>query len=136
MGNILKHSANLLQTAFLPQQQILNRLQRSIYKVIPCAGVAVQHRWCLDVLLTVRLAALTLESVMRIRGSVQFELKEFTETIESEVAFDIFSRIDDTGGQRLFMRLTLEDLLFYGPGCNEAVYKTYKVSKVRDRHVF
>ena len=94
--------------------------------MIPGAGVTIKHRRRLDALLPVRSASFAFKGIMRIGCGVGLKLKEFAKAVEREVTFDVFCRVDDTGGQRLLVRLALEDLLFNGACCDEAVHKTYR----------
>ena len=78
MTNVLEDSADLVTTSLLPQQQILYRAHRTLLailrpvrKVVPRAGVSIQHRWSLDRLLAVFLpTAFAFERVVRIAPCV------------------------------------------------------------------
>jgi hypothetical protein len=70
------------------------------------------------------LASPTLKSVVSLAESVLVELEKLSQSIEGEMTFGVFFLVDDRGGQRLLVGLSLEDLLFDRPGRNEAIDKT------------
>ena len=98
MGDVLEDGADLLESAFLAKQQVLDGLQRVVDEVVPRAGVAVQHGRRFDVLASVGLASLAAEGVVRVGRGAALELEELSQAVEGEVALDVLGRVDDAGG--------------------------------------
>lgn len=121
MRNILKYRRDFLLAKLLSKEQILYLLYASIDEVVPRTRITIQHGRCLEELLAVRLAAFTFKSIMRIRRRLALVHKQLLQRIQGEMPLHVFSGIDNTGGERLLVGLTLEDLLFDCAGGDEAV---------------
>ena len=122
----LKPTGNNPLPAFLPEQQILNLIQPPILLVghmIPCTRIAIKHRRSFDDLPPI-LASLAFESVMRIAVSIGLEVEQLLQPVQAEISFYVFDAVDDGRGERLFVRLALEDFLFDSPRDNEVVDET------------
>lgn len=128
MANILKNRTNSLISHLLPKQQILNPSQRTLFPIVdemvPAARVAIHHRRRLHPLFAVRPAPFTFERVVGVARRPRFELEQLPQRIEREMALHILRRVDHTRRQRLFMRLSLKDLLLDGARRDEAVHET------------
>ena len=66
--------------------------------MIPSTRVTVHHGRSFEELLTVWLAALAFERVVRVTGRLSMVLEELAQTVESEMTFHILGRIDDARG--------------------------------------
>jgi len=79
MTDVLEYCTNILFKCLLSQKQVLYLTHRAIFsivhKVIPRARVTIEHRLCLNMLPSVRLAPLTLECIVRIASCSGMVLK-------------------------------------------------------------
>lgn len=87
------------------------------------ARVSVQESRGLDELPPVS-APFALERLVRLTQRVLVEQEQLPERIEREVPLGVLFLVDDGGGERLLVRLPLEDLLLDRAGGDEAVYET------------
>lgn len=62
---------------------------------------------------------------MRLTECILVEQEQLPERVDREVALGVFFLVDDTRGQCLFVGLSLEDLLFDGPGADETIDEAY-----------
>jgi len=108
MRNILENSRDLPLPTLLPKQKILYRFQSLINKMIPATRITIQQRWSLDILFPIRLAALTLKSIMGITRRLTMILEQFPQTIEREMTLYILGGVYHAGGEGLLVRLALE----------------------------
>jgi len=91
--------------------------------MVPSTRISIQQRRRFDSLSPI-LAPLAFKSIVGFAKSVLVELKELPESINREVPFGVFFLVDDSGGQGLFIGLSLEDFLFDCSGRNETINKT------------
>ena len=70
MGDILEYSRDFRLPTFLSEQEVLQLLHSLVYEVVPCARVAVEHGWRLDILSAVWLTPLALERIVCVAACV------------------------------------------------------------------
>ena len=74
-----------------------------------CTRIAIKHRRSFDDLPPI-LASLAFESVMRIAVSIGLEVEQLLQPVQAEMSFYVFDdAVDDGRGERLFVRLALEN---------------------------
>ena len=86
------------------------------------AGIAIEHRGRRAQLFPVATPS-AFVGVVRVAGSLVLELEQSAQVLAGEVALGIQCLVDDARGERLFVRLALQNLLLDGPRRNEAVDK-------------
>lgn len=106
MTDVLKHGTDIFQIIcrLLSEKQILNLPQWTILtivdKVIPSTRVTIQHGRRLDDLSPVFLPTpLALERIVGVARCVVTILEELTERVKTEVALNVFCRVDNTRGE-------------------------------------
>lgn len=140
MADILEDEGHLWQPDLGAQKVVVIVLELLVRKMIPPAsnisaneldgegkglraGVAIQQRLRLHCLSPV-LAPLALKRLMRLAERVLVEQEQLAQRVDREVALRVLFLVDDGGGQRLLVCLSLEDLLLDRPGGDETVYET------------
>ncbi len=69
---------------------------------------------------------------MRLAKRVLVEQEQFAERVQREMALDVFLLVHDRGGKRLFVCLSLEDLLLDRSSADEPVDETCTHEEIRE----
>lgn len=130
----LETSGYTSQPSLSPQQVIMNLLQTIWSEMIPAvrwwrstrlisssrleeskvfsdvrSSITIEHSRSFDHLFpSLLVTPLAFEQVVSLTRSVD-ESEQFSHVVSGEMTSDIFFRVDDTGGQVLFVRLSLEN---------------------------
>ena len=81
MRYVLEHGTDFGLLAFLSKQEILDRLQPCVDKVVPCACVSVLHGRSFEELLPIGLATLALEGIVRVASGIAAILKQLSKAV-------------------------------------------------------
>jgi len=82
--------------------------------MIPSTRITIQQCWGFNGLSSI-LAPLAFKSVVGFAKGVLVELKQLSQSVQREVSLGVFSFVNDSGRQGLFIGLPLEDFLFNRP---------------------